>query len=105
MVLVGSSQPNKVFKFFIVQNCIKLEPDFFKIRLLDFLVQNIGHFTTPIQCRVHSRKRSGGGGVQPFGSDPTAIAWLLNPAVKCKPQNFGATPCFHCHCRPVPSRE
>ena len=33
---------------FLVQNCIRLEPGLFRPRPLDFLVQNIGPFTTPM---------------------------------------------------------
>jgi len=32
---------------FLVQNYIRLEPGFFRARPLDFLVQNVGPFTTP----------------------------------------------------------
>ena len=49
MVLVASSQPNKIFKFF--------SSKLYKIRArpLDFLVQNVGPFTTPI-CKSSSKK-------------------------------------------------
>ena len=46
MALVISSQPNKALKF-LVQKYIYLEPGPFRARSLDFLVQNVGPFTTP----------------------------------------------------------
>ena len=39
MALVVSSQLNKILNI-LVQNYIKLEPSAFKVRLLDFLIQN-----------------------------------------------------------------
>ena len=53
MILVVFSQSNTTFKF-LAQNYIKLEPDPFKIRFLNFLIQNIGSFTTPVPLRQTS---------------------------------------------------
>ena len=46
MALVAYSQPNKTLKF-LVQKYICLEPGPFRARSLNFLVQNVGPFTTP----------------------------------------------------------
>ena len=46
MALVTSSQPNKTLKLF----SLKLYK--IRVRLLDFLVQNLRSFTTPIYCIV-----------------------------------------------------
>ena len=45
MVLLVSSQPNKTLKF-LAQYCIKLEPNPFRARPLNILVQNLSLFIT-----------------------------------------------------------
>ena len=52
MVLVVSSHLIRYLNF-LVQNYIKLELDFFKIRLLDFLIQNVSPLP-PLAARVRS---------------------------------------------------
>ena len=43
---------------YLVQNCIRLEPDPFSTRPLDFLVQNVGPFTT-LTCNWPGRREPG----------------------------------------------
>ena len=51
MIIVVSSQSNKLLSF-LAQNCIRLESNLFRIRLLDFLIQNIRPVTTPTHSIV-----------------------------------------------------
>ena len=47
-VVMGLSFHSSIrFLKFLVQNYIKLKSDLFRTRSLNFLVQNVGHFTTP----------------------------------------------------------
>ena len=60
MALMASSQPNKTFKFF--------NSKLHKIRAwpLDFLVQNVGPFTTPtVRGPTSQSARQGGGSASP----------------------------------------